>query len=37
MLPRQELAVEFREAGASDVRSESERTGKICCRGGGQG
>lgn len=35
---RQELAVEFREAGASDVRSESVRViGKRCCRGGGQG
>lgn len=37
MLPRQELAVEFREAGASDVRTGSERMGKRCCRGGGQG
>ena len=37
LFPGQELAVAFRYAGASDVRRGSERTGKRCCRGGGQG
>ena len=37
LVPWTGLAVEFRDAGDSDVRRGSERKGKRCCRGGGQG